>query len=438
MNAYAVALLLANTAAMFLVARRWAPVPLLAGACYVMFGQVIEVGPFNFTILRVLIVAGAVRALVRGERLRGSLNGLDGMVLLFCLWMLISSLFHKDPSAAFVNRLGLVFDACGVYFLMRIFLRTIDDIIALSGALALLLLPIAAAMIYEKVMDQNIFAKLADESLVLYIRQGHVRAQGPFAHSILAGTVGGVCVPLMAPLWAQRRRRAVLGICSCMLMVFASASSGPILTAFAGGGAIYLWKYRQRLRTMRWLAVAAYLALDVLMNDPAYFIMARIDLAGGSTGWHRARLIQSAIEHISEWWLTGTDYTRHWMPSGVYWSGNHTDITNHYIQMGVYGGFLLLLLFAGVVAAGFSLVGSSLHERPALSERDRFLVWSLGAALFAHAVTFLSVSYFDQSIVFVYLTLAAIGSARAAAVHAGSGAPEQQRPQRLAVWEQQR
>ena len=38
------------------------------------------------------------------------------------------------------------------------------------------------------------------------------------------------------------------------------------------------------------------------------------------------------------------------------------------------------------------------------------MVWALGASLFANAATMISVSYFDQSFVFLYLKLAAIGS----------------------------
>jgi hypothetical protein len=160
--------------------------------------------------------------------------------------------------------------------------------------------------------------------------------------------------------------------------------------------------------------VAAYLALAVVMNDPPYFIMARIDLTGSSTGWHRAELIRAAFAHLSEWWIAGTDYTRHWMPYGINWSPDHSDITNHYLQMGVLGGIPLMLLFGFGVSAGFGLVGRAL-QNDATPARP-FYVWAIGASLFAHALTFLSVTYYDQSIAFFYLTLAAT-AATTTAVH---------------------
>ena len=140
--------------------------------------------------------------------------------------------------------------------------------------------------------------------------------------------------------------------------------------------------------------------------------MARIDIVGGSTGWHRSRLIESAFEHFGEWWLTGTDYTRHWMATGVSYSGNHTDITNHYLMSGVLGGLPLMLLFILILWTSFTYVGQALRQTPLPSQQQQFLVWSVGAALFGHAITCMAVAYFDQSIAFLYVTLAAAGAVR--------------------------
>jgi hypothetical protein len=150
--------------------------------------------------------------------------------------------------------------------------------------------------------------------------------------------------------------------------------------------------------------------LNFIMKDPVYYLLARIDITGGSTGWHRAALIESAIKHSGDWWLGGTDYTRDWMPTGVTWSGNHTDITNHYIQMGVTGGMPLMLLFIGVLLVGFSTVGKALRLSRKAPVEHRFLLWTLGSILFGHVTTFFSVTYFDQSVVFLYFLLATISS----------------------------
>jgi hypothetical protein len=209
----------------------------------------------------------------------------------------------------------------------------------------------------------------------------------------------------MIGIWHQHRKSAAAGIMACVTMIITSASSGPILSSLAAMGALCMWYYRHQIRLFRWLVVIGYIGLDLVMIDPAYFVIARIDLTGSSTGWHRSRLIQSAFQHLSEWWLTGTDYTRHWMPTGVPWSENHTDITNHYLSMGVLGGLLLMVLFIAILAKGFSYVGQALRAMPESPSQSRFIIWALGASLFTHAVTFISVSYFDQSFVFIYLII---------------------------------
>jgi hypothetical protein len=64
--------------------------------------------------------------------------------------------------------------------------------------------------------------------------------------------------------------------------------------------------------------------------------------------------------------------------------------------------------------AGFRYIGQSLRLFKEESCEQLFLFWALGAALLTHAATCISVSYFDQSYVFLFLNLAVIGSLRSA------------------------
>jgi hypothetical protein len=409
MNSLATVFLLINAVMLLLLPARWAPLPLLVGACYMALGSGIEIGSFHLPIIRILIFAGIVRVMMRGERVSGGMNGLDGLMLVWSGWVLLSSVFHKDPSGAFKFGLGLVYNACGIYFLLRIFYQSFDDVVRLCRVTAVLLVPLAIEMFYENLWVHNVFSLMGGVSDIPAIREGRVRAQGPFAHPIIAGTIGAVCLPLIVPLWHRHRKVAVIGIGACMVMILASSSSGPIMSLIAAVGALLMWHYRYYMRLVRWLTVFGYVLLELVMTAPAYYIMARVDFVGGSSGYHRADLIRSGIDHLSEWWLGGTDYTRHWMVTGVSWSPDHADITNHYLQMGVIGGLPLMLLFIAIMAKGLSLVGR-LVRTAELPQQSRFVCWALGASLFAHATTFLSVSYFDQSFVFIYLTLGAISS----------------------------
>lgn len=410
MNSVATAFVVLNSIVLLFLSRRLAPLPLLVGACYMTLGQGLELGSFTFTVIRILVAAGLVRVVIRGERISGGMNSLDRLMIVWAIWALISSAFHDDPSGALVFRLGLVYNTCGIYFLLRVFCRSFEDVMELCRITALLLVPIAVEMVYETLTLHNLFSVFEGVPESPAIREGRARAQGPFAHSILAGTVGAASLPLMCGLWRQNRKTAILGGLASATMIFASGSSGPIVSAAAGVGAMLMWYHRDKMRLFRWLTLLAYIGLDLVMKAPAYYIIGRINLVGGSTGYHRAALIEAALRHLHEWWLAGTDYTRHWMPTGVSWDAGHTDITNHYIQLGVIGGLPLMLLFIAILAKGFSFVGLTLRQGREFDPESQFVVWALGAALFAHAATFISVSYFDQSFVFIYLNLAAIGS----------------------------
>jgi hypothetical protein len=100
------------------------------------------------------------------------------------------------------------------------------------------------------------------------------------------------------------------------------------------------------------------------------------------------------------------------MPDGVSWSDDHADITNHYIGQGVRGGLPLMLLFMSLLWCGFRYVGQILRARAEAPIEDLFFTWSLGASLFAYSIVSISIAFFDQSIMFLYFTLAIISSLR--------------------------
>ena len=412
LNQTATAFLIVNATSLFLLPRRWALLPILVTACYMTAAQGIVLGPFHFSVIRLMVLAGILRVVLRGERLNQPPNALDGLIVLWAGWLLTSSLFHDDVSTALLYRLGLAFDVCGIYLLVRVFCQSMEDLVQLFKITAIVLVPVSVEMLYEKLHAYNIFSTFGGVDEIPYTRGGNVRAQGPFAHAILAGTVGAVCLPMTFSLWTVHRKLALMGTAACLAMVYASTSSGPIISVLAAVLALVMWKFRDRARLICWLAVLVYITLDLVMEDPAYFIMARIDLAGGSTGWYRARLIQSSIEHLSEWWAVGTDYTRHWMTHGLLSSPNHVDITNHYLKFGVLGGLPLVLLFIAQLRRGFLFVGQTVAQWIDCPVRVKFAfsVWCLGAALFVHAVTCISISYFDQTGVFLYMTLGAISA----------------------------
>jgi len=407
-NVLAIIFILVAAVFLFRSPKPWAPLPLLLGASYLTYGQELLMGPFHFTVIRILLAVGAIRVMLKHERISGGLKQLDWMMIYWGVWAIISSLFHNDIAATLVSHLGLVYDSLGIYFLMRVFVEDMDGVLGLCKIVVILLIPVALEMVAEHLRGTNAFSIFGGISEVCEVRKGKIRAQGPFGHSILAGTVGGVCMPMAVMLWKENRKLAIIGIIVTGIIVMASSSSGPIMTTVFVLIGVCCWTVRQHMQLVRWSILLGLFALNLVMKVPVYYLISKIDLTGSSTGWHRSALIGAAIEHVDEWWLGGTDYTRHWMPTGVQWNQNHTDITNHYIKMGVLGGLPMMILFILVLASAFSTVGKALSLQKNEPVWRQFQIWTLGVILFAHVATFFSISYFDQSVVFLYLLLAAI------------------------------
>lgn len=374
-------------------------------------GQGIEIGSINLPIYRMMLLVGLIRVIVKGERIAGGFNAIDKLVLVWGFWSVFAGFFHDQERYSVIYFCGGVFNVASIYFLIRIWCNDIEEVQSVIAVVAVILVPIAIEMLWEKSSGKNLFSFLGGVPENVYVREGKLRAQGPFLHAILAGTVGATSIPLFIGLLGRHRLIAIMGIAAGAIMTFASASSGPVMSLLAGSGALILWRYREHVYKLRIACVVAYLGLMVTMTQPPYYLISRIDISGGSTGWHRSFLIDQTFKHFSEWWLFGTDVTRHWMPmQGIASDPQHTDITNYYISFAVSGGLASIILIILMLLVAFKWVGNTITAWGDENSERCFMIWCFGATLFAHAATSISVAYFDQSVIYFWLSLAVISS----------------------------
>lgn len=403
-----VALALSLIVAQFALSRRLAFVPLLIAACHFQNVPLIQIGA-SFDTVKLVILAGLVRA-VRERSFRWSASQpLDLLVGAWSVWVILSGFAHNPPDHNPITiRLSQVYGIAGTYLYARAFIRNPDEYVHYVKCLAVVVFPLALLALYERYAQQNIYGLLGTGSSGVIVRSGRVRAAGPFAHPILLGTFAATSLALITALYDKNKRLCLAGVAACALTVWGSASSGPIVTLFSGLMGLALWRWRTSVGKIRTMVILLFIALHVAMQAPVWYLMARIDLAGGSTGWHRAELITAALNHLGEWWLTGTDYTRHWIAYGIPWSAYHTDITNYYLVMGVMGGLPCMLLFVAILFKAFQTLGRRMRSLRAAGDPLEFTLWSVGAGLFAHCFTFFSIGYFDQSYVPLNLVLGAV------------------------------
>jgi hypothetical protein len=419
-HAVALALTLAMGVAMLVVRRDRVVIPLLIVACFVTHAQRIVVGGLDFSMLRILVLFGWTRVLMRGELRDFRPQLLDKALL---LWLLIGTLAYslgpRGSTGAFIFRLGVMFDAAGIYFLFRVLLRDVRDVDRAVTVFGWIALALAGPMLFEHFTRWNVFAALGGVHEITAIRDGRLRCQASFSHPIMVGNFGASTAALLGALWmGAPRRRAWTGaaLLASTLIVILSSSTGPLIAFLSALLGWSVWPLRRSMRSVRWVAGLVILALHLVREKPVWHLIGRISSITGGTGWHRYRLIDEAIAHFDEWWLAGTRTTLHWnLPTGP------SDITNQYVLEGVRGGIGTVLSFVAVLAFGFRTVGACVRRASALRALPRFparqaalLGFGLGVCLFAHSVAFIAVSYFGQLESIFYLQLAMIPSLAAA------------------------
>jgi hypothetical protein len=403
LNPIAAAFTLVLSVALAAVPRRFAVIPILMMASYMTAGQGTTVGTLHFPMLRLLLMAGIIRVSARREFRRLRWNSIDTAV---SMWMISSVMIYTilwGTTEALVYKCGSVYDAAALYFLFRCFVRSVDDVVRVSKVAAVVITPLAMAMLAEKLTGRNAFWVFGGVPLITDVRDGVLRCQGPFPHSILAGTFGAIWVPFFVGLiWRSEWAAGILGLGSCTMITIAAGSSGPLLTYAAGIFACAMWLLRRHMRKIRWGLVIGLGLLQLFMKSPVWFVIAHAGVFSGSTAYYRAFLIDRAIANFWEWWLIGTRYPHPWGPL-------LTDITDMYVRVAMDGGLITLILFFLIFKRCFAQVGKYVKSRDAAAEAQ-ITVWVLGAVLFAHAMTFLGVWYWDYNIVNWYAELAMISA----------------------------
>ena len=187
--------------------------------------------------------------------------------------------------------------------------------------------------------------------------------------------------------------------------LFSSSSSTPIGAAIISISALAFWKIRSHYKRILTLTISLIFFIQLFRERPVWYLIALVDFTGGSTGWHRSYLIDTAFKHIDEWWLAGSDYTRHWMPYGLASVPEHCDLTNYYIHLGVIGGLPLMLIFCTILYRTFRAL-TIVHNQTS----NNFLNWCIVSLFITHTITFLTISYFDQTYVLLYAPIGMVAN----------------------------
>ena len=407
-----VAMLIA-IALIFLLPRKYVIWPVLAVTFLIPLGQEILVGGLHFFVFRIIVLTVGVRMVATMFTSPDGVFGkrLGGLDLVFLLWALFRALagvmVFSFNTSALVYQSGFLLDAVGGFFVIRYLIRDEEDIFRTVRALATLSIIIAGCMIFEKVHQVDVFGLLGGVRAVPDVRGGTVRAEGPFQHEILAGTFGATLLCLFFLLWKSGKSKAlgIVAMIAATVIVGVSASSTAVLAYGAALIGICAWPLRRHMRTVRWGIVAGIAGLSLVMKAPVWFIIQHIDIVGGSSGSHRAMLVNNFIMHFSDWWLMGT-------ADNGKWGFDMWDLCNQYVSEGQLGGLATFVCFIAIICMCYSKIGTARKAVEGDREKEWYF-WLLGAALFSHTIAFFGISYFDQTRVSWFALVAMILTATA-------------------------
>jgi len=389
--------------------RKYVIYPFLFASIIVPYYQNLVILGFHFPALRITIAFGWIRMIAGGSLTNKTsplrrMNRIDKAMLLWVISNVVMFVILWGQMGALINQLGFLYNDLGSYFLLRFLVRDEDGIERAIKALAILCFVFGLLMLNEQLTGRNLFGLIGGVPLEVVMREGKLRSQAAFLHPLLAGAFGGTLITLFVGLWLRRKKArttAAAGIIGGTMMAVCSMSSTSLIAIAAGVLSLCLWPIRRSMRALRWGIVTILVALHLVMKAPVWALIARIDLTGGSSGYHRFELIDQAIRHFSEWWLVGTK-------TQSQWGWDMWDSIDWYVNVSTSGGLISLILFVAVLVYGFKAIGTARRAAEVQrNQRDELFIWAVGATLFANVLSFIGICYFDQTIV-MWLTFVAI------------------------------
>ena len=388
--------------------RKYVVAPVVVLAFLAPQGQQLYLAGLHLFVLRIVVLVAFIRAWAsRGPeeaRLAGGWTGIDTAftVCIVAQGVAVMVLFHN--TGAVINQFGYLWDFLLAYFALRILIRGEEDLYFTLKCLALVTVPLAIGMIIEQRSMVNIFGQLGGMSAVPELREGKIRSQGAFEHSLMAGAFAATLVPVMFMLWRTGKGKLLgtVGLIGATIMMWTTNSSTPLLAYIAGILAVLCWPIRKSMRPVRWGIACTLVGLHLVMKAPVWFLIARVDVTGSSSGYHRAELVDQFIHHFFDWWLLGVKDTSDW---GL----DMWDVQNQYVNVGETGGLLAFVFFILVISRSFGMLGDARKSVDGDKGKE-WMLWCLGSAMFANVVAFFGVNYFDQSRIWWFILLAMISA----------------------------
>lgn len=367
--------------------------------------QVVVVGGVHFPVLRILIIAGLIRRATEGGASRrnkypGGFNAVDRVVVLWTVLEQTMVCMQWMDMQVLIHNVGDFVDAIGAFLVVRFLVTDREAIRRTIIALAVIFTIQGVCMTNEFITHVNVFGYIGGR-IGITVRDGKIRSEGVMG-CIYAGAFAGASIPLFVWLWKEGRSRlaAYAGLAGATAVVITSNSSTSWLALLGSLLGLAFWPLRKRMRLIRWGLSLTLVALHLVMKAPVWALIARVDLTGSSSGYHRYELVDNCIRHFSQWWLIG--YKNY--PD---WGFCMFDLCDQWVVAAVKAGLVGLVVYIAIYSRSFGAIGTA--RRQVSGDRSQeWLFWCLGSCLFAVVVAQFGINYMAQLMMTVFILLACI------------------------------
>ncbi len=370
--------------------------------------QRVVIGGLDFSFARLVIMVGLARVICwpRGAR-HIKIGWPEATMVVMTLAVIVGSGVRLGLEKGLLAQVGAAIDIAGAFFLARVVIRSAEELKKTLIPVFVLAIPTVYLMSLEASTGRNLFASFGGVNAITSIRDGALRCQGPFMHPILAGLSWALLLPFVWAMFQsatsgiRRGTAAVVALLIGMIVLY-THSSTPIFASGVAMLACWSFPLRRHFKYGKWSMVLLIVMLHFAVDKGAHFLIARVNIISGSTGYHRYKLMDNAINNIGEWWAVGLSRSGHW-------GYGMQDVTNYYVLISLGGGLVAIVAFVAWLISLMNQVGRSVAVAP--TKEIQVWLWAGGCCIGTAALSFISISPFGQSIAIFFLLAGCVNGA---------------------------
>jgi hypothetical protein len=384
---------------LFLSPRRGLLVYFLVLLCYPSYLRIVVAG-CTVSAGRLVVAALLMRCLLDEQLRRGfQWTKLDTLIIIADVVYIAAMSCAAEVSVVDVikYRSGGMMDTTFTYFAIRLIVNNMAVLVQFVKVAAVILVimallggfeavttigPYKGLLEYRFYVDRALGSKKLEAQGIktghgLEERFGFFRAQGPHPHPILFGASFAVLLPIIWKLLNHTSwKRIRIPVCGT---IFAGGMSSMSSTPFGGliivlaGLAFERWRRWGKMLFVFFIFSCVFIEFYSEKHHFYYVLMGKLSVLGGA-GFDRARLVDAAIKHLPEYWLTGYGFNDPgWGPEVG--GADYTDVCIQYVYLVVAYGIFGLLAYLAIV---YNLLSSLWRKyEKSVDTIDRNLCWGL-------------------------------------------------------------